>query len=537
MITAVDAMLAPITGVAVSAANGATLGTTDAAGTLTLSLDARARLTLTFRHPAYVAESVRFEPDAVGGKWDNALVMRAIRGSDMTLRVQLGRCATAPTAYVAETDIPGLAGDAKAALLFHPPNYPTEFAYRYHWPTDTAVRLARTELLPAKQPGPNSRGWDNFQSDDSGPVPIANAGRLFWLTYSPRAGETQYAIAVWSPTISSPATLPQLSMILFYSPSTSDYKGAYPFGLVPDPHGGPIDQPYMTLGAKYLLTVYNMAYEIAARGNPSVVVMPICRRGDWGPFASGEGAARLLAEVAVFLQRECRTSRLGSSTPAIDPLYRLAGASLRDVRTPITAADFGATPPVTSLALGFFSTGAAAAKAVMSNWALPGRFPSAYWGTAQNNAQATWDTAWREIWDMDGFHPTTGGWDSYLSLLQRWYAHDSSRSVRLCHSSGRVPRDPVTDRSPFWRDLLRDPVTFGRSWPPGSGPGWARELHNARSSVIAFADGYIAGGDADTHPVLGDAHHATCSLAFSHSIALTNVGVRHQTSFSRTEAH
>ena len=76
-------------------------------------------------------------------------------------------------------------------------------------------------------------------------------------------------------------------------------------------------------------------------------------------------------------------------------------------------------------------------------------------------------------------------------------------------------------------------MTLRTSWLAGNGPGWARELHTTRSSVVAFADGYIAGGSPTVHPVLGDAHHATCSLAFSHASGITNVGARHPVSSGR----
>jgi len=89
----------------------------------------------------------------------------------------------------------------------------------------------------------------------------------------------------------------------------------------------------------------------------------------------------------------------------------------------------------------------------------------------------------------------------------------------------------LSDSHPFWRDLRKDRTTVSLTI---SGNGLsARELHTTRSSVVEFSDGYVANGDANTRPVLGDAHHATASVAFSHAAALTSLGTRQMLSFTR----
>jgi hypothetical protein len=531
-IAVADAVGAPVSSVAVSTTGG-TLGMTDSGGALALAVDARGPVALTFRHHAYVSESVRFAPSGSAGEGNNALVRRvSSAGADMSLHVTLARLAVVPTMFVPDADIPKRRPNPGSALLFQPPRWPGDYAYRNQWDQDTPVRLPHEQLLPGAPPPAASRGWKNFASDDSGPVVIADAGRFFFANYSPRPSDRQYTIALWSPTLLAPNVVPQLDMIMFFSPHTGSYVGSYPYGLVPG-GSGVLDQPYFTLGGKYLLDVYFFAYEAAARGNVAVIVMPLCNHGDWGPFASAEGCARLLREVAAFLHRECRTSRLAATSSAIDRHYRLAGASMRDSRAPVTAPDFGDVPPVGKVAISFFSSGAAPAKAVLSRWGVPGGWTGGYWGMGLNTgAQAQWETSVREIWDMDGYHPNTGGWASYLALLRRWYGHDSSRGVHLCHSSGRAPLDPQADSHQFWRDLMRDGISLQVTIPKKSSPGWARELHTPRSTVIAFENSYIEGGDVHTHPVLGDAHHATCALAFAHNLALTNVGTRRPISSS-----
>jgi hypothetical protein len=71
---------------------------------------------------------------------------------------------------------------------------------------------------------------------------------------------------------------------VFFSRANQKDKGNYPFGLVPDPKGGVANQPYMALGTSYLFSDYGFIPEMAAKDIPTVLVMPICKHGDWGPI-------------------------------------------------------------------------------------------------------------------------------------------------------------------------------------------------------------------------------------------------------------
>jgi hypothetical protein len=524
----VDANGLAVPGAACSA-SGAASATTDQAGTATIAGVAAGGGSLSVQHPSFVREDAAFS-DVQGGSWNNSLFARiAVSATAVTYRVTLGRLAVAPTVEFTEDRLREMArshADPGGVLLFHPPAFPPPArAYRFHWNAQLKIRVPDARLLPGSAPAASAHGWDRFQTT-AADVPIADRGRFFWLAY-PATGPNPFVVAIWSPNLPATTPLPALDFVTFFSPTTGGYTARYPYGLN---YAGPTqdaDQQYMSLGAKYALAEFGFAYELAAAGSAAVLVMPICRGGDWGPFASEEGLLRLLREIAVFLHRECRTSGLGTAQPGYDVNFRLAGGSLRS-GAGIRDTYFGVVPSVGSVAVGFFSTGAAPAKQLMAGAGLPKAYQAADWGVPGGAGPAAWRRAWREIWDMDGFHPGTGGWPAYLNLLRDWYCADDSRRFHLCHSSGRVPPPP-----------MRIPLLVGERpaplWvtPSASGFGSGQEMNAVRWSAVAFDDAYVSGPDPNVMPPLGDAHHATAAIAFAHDVALTSVGIRRPLSVSR----
>jgi hypothetical protein len=252
--------------------------------------------------------------------------------------------------------------------------------------------------------------------------------------------------------------------------------------------------------------------------------MPICKHGDWGPFASGEAMLRLLREVSVFLHRQARTSSLGVRPPSDNP-DELAGPNLRRFGIPLTAPDFGKVPTVGRVAVSAFSTGAVALKTLMTDRAWNTALGSAMWGVPSGNGpdpRTVWSTAWRELWDMDGFHPDTGGWNPYLDQLKGWFSADPQRIARLYHSSGRVPPDPMTDPHAVWKLLRGGGLDVDRSVSQGG--LWARFLQNKRFTSLRMSDSYVAPGPGGEQPSFLDAHHTTPRVAFSHAASVTKLG-------------
>jgi hypothetical protein len=522
---------APIEG-AVVQINGAAPSITDRIGTITTTVwTPSTNFLMTVTHPYFVTERVEFRADVSQGEWDNALVRRTVTPTDVRLDVRLGRCAVVPTALVPEAELDKMAasgGDPHAALLFKPPRFPNRLAYRFQWNDALSVELAEEILLPSSPPPSGSVGWRRFQSKPAAPpADVAALGRFFWLLYPTRPADPQYVVAVWSPNINADKPLSTIDLVVFFSPHTSTYSARYPFGLAKGVK--PADQQYLSLGKKYLLEEYGFAYELIARRRQAVIVMPICMKGDWGPFSSQAGLYRLCREVVLFLHRECRTSSLAMTQPGgLTPSVRLAGGSLRMPGIGIWSSDFGPIPECGRIAISGFSTGIAAVKSVMTMWPADGRrFSERYFGCPRGaNLQdpaASFNASFQELWDLDGYHPQTGGWPAYLDLLERWCG--DKRILRLCHSSGRVPQNPKTDSHKLWKRLMGEGVTVDRSLGPLPGIGTAQELHGKRWSVVSFDDEYIITSPQAGTPPLSDAHHATPKVAFSHVTALSPIGV------------
>jgi hypothetical protein len=163
----------------------------------------------------------------------------------------------------------------------------------------------------------------------------------------------------------------------------------------------------------------------------------------------------------------------------------------------------------------------------MGAWPVDARrFPERYFGCPRSPAlpdpEGAFNASFRELWDLDGYHPQTGGWPAYLDMLDRWCG--DNRTLRLCHSGGRVPQHPKTDPHRLWKRLIGEGVTVDRSLGPVPGMGAAQELHGKRWSVVSFDDAYIETAPQAGTPPLSDAHHATPKVAFSHVTALSPIG-------------
>nr|BFE79269.1 hypothetical protein GCM10020093_018700 [Planobispora longispora] len=139
---------------------------------------------------------------------------------------------------------------------------------------------------------------------------------------------------------------------------------------------------------------------------------------------------------------------------------------------------FGAVPAVGRVAVAGFSTGITAVKTLMCErgwdistvelWSTAKglctpvakrrnvTLDSSLWGVPAGGGvvpSGAWRESWQELWDLDGFHPSAGGWPPYLDLLQRWLGENGSRVLRSYHTSSRVPPDPLTDPHRVWKHL------------------------------------------------------------------------------------
>jgi hypothetical protein len=573
-LTTVDANRYPIKGARIESGLGVSM--TDSRGVVTypVAVTTARPLRLKVTHPSYVTEEVVFAEDLRGGTWNNSLVTREVAGPDVKLQIQLGCLDTAPTLLVEDRDLAAQFArqkDPVAALTFH--RDPITVAYREQWLPTQTIRVAKSTLLPTGPVPDTATGWDRFATD-SVMVNLTNAGRFFWLTYPqqpPSSGLPGFAVAVWSPTLPDERPVEALDIVVLFSPTTAgkpQFRTSYPFGLIQD--GGHIYQPYMLLGKRYVTDEFYYAYQLAARGNQAILVMPICAAGDWGPFRYGEGLLRLLREVAVFVHAQYRTSRLAEAHNKDKP-GRLEGASTRhreDYR--VLSSDFGRTPQIGKVAVSFFSNGYEPVSTLLGGavgWPLdPRRFGSELWGVAASGGadpSKAWDTSWLELWDMDGYHPKPDDWVSgekpYLDVLKSWYGDQNrGRVIRLCHSGGRKPPDPTSFQHPLYTQFRKTTPFVAVIPPPKSRSafnyGTAKEVQGENWSVVMLDNAYMLNADPAVVPKLGkerkaleaeaaretrsggdynqvlntkidfEGHQATAKVAFSYAVTNSKVG-------------
>jgi hypothetical protein len=473
-------------------------------------------------HARHVTESVSLgslDPNAAS---DNPLATP--RGSGLTLR--LGRMAPTLAVEKPEVELKQLAAkgaDPGAPLLFRPPRFPRLRAYNWHWNDEREVHVARETLLPDGPHAGRPAGWQRFQNDVQR-VDVAALGRFFYLAWGDRPAAPEQLVAVYSPNLASQVPLEALDFVVFFSPGTWHFAPRFPYGL---DRGTGVKQPYLDLGVKYLVNEYFFVYQLLAHRNRAVAVMPICKRGNYGPAAFGEGLLRLLREVALFLHREGRTSRLGNAPLESRPDL-LGGASAREQRDAVRGTRLGTVPSVGRVAVAGFSSGMGPVKQLLTHWDVDaGR---ALWGTpplpgsGAPAPQELWRRAFREVWDLDGAHGATGGWPNFLQALVSWYRADRERGARLYHSQDTGTPDPKADGAAIWGELRRGGVSVDRGVEPTPSVGWATELGGPRWTIARFANSYISGGLESEAPYLSDAHHAVPKVGFSHATGLTEVG-------------
>ncbi|RKS76084.1 hypothetical protein BZB76_1433 [Actinomadura pelletieri DSM 43383] len=523
---------------------GPATGLTDPAGrfTASLDLDPAQQVTLEVDDAHHVPERCVFLGLPGSSDWDNALVAPTRSGADVLLAVTLGRMDTSPTRNLSAEERAALmktrGRDPGGALLFDVPRFAGIRGYDGHWNDKHAMHVPRRQLLPSTPVAPGTPGWGRFQSDMADADPAA-FGRFFWLEYPARPSRPRWVVAVWSPNLPDEKPPASLDYIVFYSPHTQKSNFAevtYPYGLAKD---GP-SQTYLDLAKRYMLDTYYFVYSMIAQRSRAVLVMPISDFGDLGPFTRGEGLYRALREVGLFLHRQCRTSRLGLRPPRPPNVLELAGPNLR-VNTPSIAADsFGPVPTVGKVAVGGFSTGISPVKGLMpeSGFTVSTRntpFDSSLWGVPPGGGTiplSSWRNSWHELWDLDGFHPDTGGWPAYLDLLLRWARENEARAVRTYHSSDRVPPDPLTHPHKVWKYLTGSGLDVKVTLPAVAGIGRAQQLQNARWTSVTMDETYQRDGaherppliDAATDPRHPDTHHTSPRVAFPLFLQLTTLG-------------
>lgn len=437
---------------------------------------------------------------------------------------------------------------------------------------DTALYPALVEcpsatLTPSLEADDKAMGWKRLNHEAIAIDSPENYGRLFCILSQMSSASPQPQILyIWSPNLTSEKPAKELDMIFFYRPSTEEYTAKYPFGVGIPPGQTIPQQAYPGVGSNYMQNYDGPAliYPLIARQRKAIIVLPISERGTWDPFLAQEGVWRMCKEACLFLHCECRTSAMYVSLLNSDKYKARAGASLRDISlNQVQAIDFGQPLGLRKIAIGFFSQGCQPAKSVMTYYSLSSvltprtpmtsqnassSFPAKLWGCGHLRAE-DFKPIFSEIWDVDGFHLTTGGWSTYLAQLDRWYHSQADRSFHLCHSDGRGPRRPLAtlapgakkdpdDKTGLWKKLLPDPNDTDNipyksvdRYKYTANP--IEEVHGRTWSVTALRSSYLeyhAPGMnlPNEFPVLATgeldaAHPATLKVGWSHNITLSDV--------------
>jgi hypothetical protein len=391
--------------------------------------------------PFYTIETAEFHGSLDTGEWNNALLSRTVIDDRVLLTMRLGRLDVAPNAgKKTEAEIRDMSArnvDARGVVLevlkITPAGSPGPWTtYIGQQREPQGVYLTDGIVLAPAKPAPDKKSWFKFNGHvASPPVDPLNEGRLFWLvnggsSRTKGGGQTpKFAVAVWARNHDTATPVDALDMIVYFTPTTGGWAARYPFGMWLNTGPPPVAmQQFMDLGVRYMFSRMGSVHQLVGRGRKAVIVMPMNRYGDRGPYVYGEGLFRLCREVALLLHRECQTSSLGRDSPnRVPDAQRHSGGSLRDINLPgIFATDFGVAPQLGRVAVAGFSEGIACVKQVMSpaRWSLPAaqKLPQRYWGSVggvaadmlgEDGPQAQWQRCFREIWDLDGYHDETGG--------------------------------------------------------------------------------------------------------------------------------
>jgi hypothetical protein len=363
--------------------------------------------------------------------------------------------------------------------------------------------------------------WGRFNHSPATNVDPSRTGTLVlfeWGLTSPKL-----LSAAWIPR--SPVPASAFDVVVFFSPPTGPsigfpadsfpWGGKYPYVATRPSWSNRLVQPYPALSYRYLFRGKWLVDQLFQAGRQAIVLFPIQPSTDWGPFATGPGLARLLAELMHFIHR---TSMGYGDTPSRDQdkapraAYRFGRLGLQ---RPI--------PTVRRLVLAGFSAGVTPIASIMGT-ALGARladhrFPEALWAADV----APFLGAWQEAWNHDAPAPVRAQLDQ---VAPAWLRSDPRRIFRGYQTTYTGTPRSWLDASPL-AAFARGPIT-DRS---ASG-SVAAERHDAgRCSLVWFGDGYLKHASAapPAQPAFWLAdndHQAVPMVTFGHAATTSGLAKR-----------
>jgi hypothetical protein len=370
---------------------------------------------------------------------------------------------------------------------------------------------------------PKANAWNRLQYVSKSVDPLGS-GRFRWLEYG--RGQATYLIAVWLPkpyfrTPAEPGST--LDFIVFFTPHTrkKQYrlleKGqTYPYGL------NKLDnsyQPYAVVGPGYMFSNgRNLCHSLMAAEKKAILVIPMCKYGDWGPFAlqNGVGIHRMLKEMAHYLHKD---GLLLDDQPNIIAKQRPDRTRIKAENRNIFMESHKPIPGISKvITAGFSSNGAMeelfTGKKAQWEDVIPNQDPKigSEWipTTFKTKDAQNFQSVWKEIWDLD----LGGNVEGREKQLREWQKAQSGRRYRMYHSTITATRwRPRNAESWMKRDKNGSYAWIPNMMVPNAMDpykGEAEEIHqiidtkNDAWSLVYFSNQYLASTDASGYPSFPD---------------------------------
>ena len=481
----------------------------------------------TFEHPDFAPLTLNLVRSAseLTWRWTTPAQQVHTLGRTVEMAVVLGRIRAAPVQYIPEKELQDRATKAKAPIdanhkQRHPDQKLPDYArvenlravlvtkdYTARFPTQERLsdfHLAKAELLGDQ----HKTNWDRFASTKHTPN-LAQQSKLYLVEYGAvgvsSSPAPRFLLAVWVPNACAKIGVKNMDFVVWLHPNTRPdsfpedhypFRGDYPYALWAYTEGTTYQavQRYVNLPLHHLYSQQFLAYQMAAAAKAAVIVIPVIPTSNYTLFESGATLMRLLKELCLWIPR------LDQGLPQIFP-------PPPRVRRVVISGFSAAVPHIGTLLRQIRTT------------------PDPHYQTAVwLSPAAEFDSAWQEIWAIDGyFERDLAKFSTFVQQAIGWMNLSSGR--RLCiyknDFSDAARWDPRAE--PALQRLLRGVTPVERGQPKD--PIWAISIADpsGRWHVASFSVHYVLGtaGATDVpqlnHKLLREAHQMMPRIMFGHA--------------------
>jgi hypothetical protein len=537
-------------------------------GQLTLTADAWP-LDLTVTRQQYNPQSISIGLDASGSPiWDDPGSFVSKSGTDLTVRVQLGRMKPAPTKpwgtriagleyansniAITKAVLDSFGKDAHGNPVLFNMNFiqPLQHTFTRADGQYAFLYAGKTRFYAATSPqllGDNDgeQGWKCFNAQPSDIDPLTQGHFTFVEWTSPEADsqDLRYLVALWRPRSAAAATAANRDVIVFYTPNaewnpggtlffpkdTSPYRGYYPYaanqrgldGSEKDPQV--LAQRYVELGLRYLFNERHLVYDLLAAGRDALVMVPINLSGHWEIFGQPDGLERALSEAILFERR-------AQDDPTMGPLDTApARLEVRVLRP------YPAPPSLGTVVVAGTSGGRSAVQPLLQT-AIKGG-PALSLADLYRSDPTRLYASWREVWDFELAQKGYGAKRDWATTLISWQRAGSHYQGGLSDRIVRFYHAQYTDWTADDLELMRKCLSL----VPGASVqttqraskngGHARELEGPTGTAVWFSrqflerNGPAPDWNTGDQPAFweGDQHHVVSTICFAHAASVSRL--------------